>query len=72
MNSNLYLIFMKSPMYIFCLIMLILSVLGIVANLILIYINKATNVNDLLRALLMLITSISFYTLLRYHKRKRG
>jgi len=58
-------------MYIFCKIMLILSILGVFANLVLIYVNKGSDINDLLRALLLLVSAVSFYTLMRFYKRKR-
>lgn len=57
-------------MYKFCKVMFMLSVIGFVANVVLIFINK-TNVYDYLRAMLMTVTSFSFLALMKIYKRKK-
>lgn len=49
--------------------MLVLSVLGLLANIVLLFIN-GININDGMRALLMFVSSLSFYSLIKIQQKK--
>jgi len=57
-------------MHNFCKIMFVLSIIGVLANITLLYMN-GININDSLRALLLTVSAISFYTIVKLYKKKR-
>ncbi len=55
----------------FCLIMLILSLIGFFWSVILI-VNDGNDNKDWLRAAIMFVTAASFYTLMEYYRKKNN